>query len=119
MSAKASVDAAHASTRAAKASERSAHQVTKSARASQLSARAAASSSIAQGHMDEYGRCVKKDGWQGGSAGGSERRKTIDAGGFGGRGYGGGYGGYSGYGAGSGNGYGVERRVVSGYGRAW
>lgn len=70
MSAKASVDAAHASTRAARASERSAQQVTKSARASEVSARAAVSSSIAQGHMDEWGRCVKKDGRKVGMGGG-------------------------------------------------
>lgn len=70
VSAKASVDAAHASGRAARASEKSARQVTKSARASEISAmgsimsaRAATNSSIAQGHMDEYGNCVKKDGY--------------------------------------------------------
>lgn len=70
VSAKASRDAAHASGRAARASEKSAQQVTKSARASEvsamgsiMSARAVTNSSIAQGHMDEYGNAVRKDGY--------------------------------------------------------
>ncbi|KAF2851307.1 hypothetical protein T440DRAFT_478757 [Plenodomus tracheiphilus IPT5] len=70
ISAKASVDAAHASGRAARASEKSALQVTKSARASEISAmgsimsaRAVTNSCLAQGHMDEYGNAIRKNGY--------------------------------------------------------
>ncbi|KAF2824569.1 hypothetical protein CC86DRAFT_408640 [Ophiobolus disseminans] len=82
ISAKASIDSAHASGRAARASEKSAQCVAKSVRASELSARAAVSSSFAQGHMDEWGRAFRKGE---GSVRGVRTGSHVAGGGGGGR----------------------------------